>query len=102
MCLITLAVGAEAGRRARPQAARATNRAGPAWVGRASLWMPSGVGLKIANLFGYRFEVARWDEMGPFVLVIAAVGSVVWASVLFCLVVSLRHVVASRVRSAAA
>ncbi|HEX6031372.1 MAG TPA: hypothetical protein VFY90_08065, partial [Tepidiformaceae bacterium] len=64
----------------------------PRWLGRLGLWMPAGIGLRIANLFGFRFEVERWDEMGPFVLITAAIGWLVWTAALFGLIILVRRI----------
>jgi hypothetical protein len=64
----------------------------PRWLGSLGLWMPAGLGLRIANSFGFRFEVERWDQMGPFVLITAAIGWVVWTAALFGLIILVRRI----------
>ena len=101
-CLAAAVIVDEVWARVISQVALSTNSPGPGWIGRVSLWMPGGVGLRIANLFGYRFEVSRWDEMGPLVLITGAIGSIVWACVLFGFALLIRRAIRSRVTGAAA
>jgi hypothetical protein len=74
----------------------------PRWLLQMGLWLPGGVGLRIANAFGYRFEVSRWDAMGPFVIATEVIGCVVWAAALFILVGLVRRISQPRHGAAAA
>ena len=68
---------------------------------RVALWMPGGVGLRVANVFGFRFEVSRWDDMGPFVIATSIVGCLLWAAVMFGVVTLVQRLVAGQRRAAA-
>ena len=102
VCLVLTIVLDEVWARVVERVVLATDSPPPRWMGEVSLWMPSGIGLRIANAFGFRFEVGHGDEMVPFVLMTGAVGSMVWAAVLFGLVVLIRSSFRSRAGRAAA
>ena len=72
------------------------------WLLSVNLWMPGSIGLRIANLFGYRYNVGHSDEMGPFVVMTSLIGCLVAGAALFGLVVLIRRVVRSWSPSAAA
>jgi len=73
------------------------------WIRAIRYWLsPAVIGMRVANLFGLRFDVQHYDDNWAVMLVSTAVEVLIWTFVFFCVASFARWLRTSRARPHAA